>query len=90
MRYATLIPAVLFAQVTSAAATEVLLKARDQTTPNWAEALSKQFKGTIEKQVPGLNATILQIPANDVENLLKEAGTECPDHLRSPAAARGP
>ncbi len=26
----------------------------------------------------------------DVENLLEEAGTECPDHLRSPSVARGP
>jgi hypothetical protein len=49
MRYSTLIIGVLFAQIASADATEVLVKARDQTTANWADALSKQFNGTVER-----------------------------------------
>jgi hypothetical protein len=73
MRYSTLIIGVLFAQIASADATEVLVKARDQTTANWADALSKQFNGTVERQVPGLNAVILQIPTNNVENLVRAA-----------------
>ena len=73
MRYRSLIIGVLFAQIASADATEVLVKARDQTTANWAEALSKQFNGTVERQVPGLNAAILQIPTNNVENLVRAA-----------------
>ena len=73
MRYRLLIIGVLFAQIASAEATEVLVKARDQTTANWADALSKQFNGTVERQVPGLNAAILQIPTNNVENLVRAA-----------------
>ena len=73
MRYRALIIGVLFAQIASADATEVLVKARNQTTANWADALSKQFNGTVERQVPGLNAAILQIPTNNVENLVRAA-----------------
>ena len=62
MRYATLILAVLFGHVVSAEATEVLLKARDQATANWTQKLLKKFNATLEKQVPGLNAVIIEIP----------------------------
>ena len=43
MRYPALILGVLFSHLVSAEATEVLLKARDQTIANWAEEVSKQF-----------------------------------------------
>jgi hypothetical protein len=54
------------------------VKARNQTTANWADALSKQFNGSVERQVPGLNAAIFQIPTNNVENLVRAARGACP------------
>jgi len=62
MRYATLIFAVLLGYVVSAEATEVLLKARDQATTNWAKVISKRFKATVEKLIPGLNAVSFRSP----------------------------
>jgi len=73
MRYATLLLSLLFSHVVSAQATEVLLKARDQATANWAEEVSKQFNAAVEKQVPGLNAVILQVPTGNVANVVKSA-----------------
>lgn len=73
MRYATLIFAVLLGHVVSAEATEVLLKARDQATTNWAKVISKRFKATVEKLIPGLNAVILQVPAANVASFVKSA-----------------
>ena len=73
MRYATLIFAVLLGYVVSAEATEVLLKARDQATTNWAKVISKRFKATVEKLIPGLNAVILQVPAANVASFVKSA-----------------
>lgn len=73
MRYMTLILGILFGHVVSAEATEVLVKARDQATASWAEELSKQFHATVEKQVPGLNAVILQVPTGNVANVVKSA-----------------
>ena len=73
MRYATLIFAVLLGHVVSAEATEVLLKARDQATTNWAKVISKRFKATVEKLIPGLNAVILQVPAANVASFVTSA-----------------
>jgi transposase-like protein len=67
MRYPALILGVLFSHLASAEATEVFLKARDQTITNWAEEVSKQFNAKIKKHSPGLNAVILQVPAVNVE-----------------------
>ena len=66
MRYTMLIIGALFSHVVSAGATEVLLKARDQATANWAKEVSKKFHATVERLVPGLNAVILQVPAANV------------------------
>ena len=55
MRYPTLILGVLFSHLASAEATEVFLKARDQTIANWAEEVSKQFNAKIKKHIPGLD-----------------------------------
>jgi hypothetical protein len=68
-----LIFAVLLGHVVSAEATEVLLKARDQATTNWAKVISKRFKATVEKLIPGLNAVILQVPAANVASFVKSA-----------------
>ncbi|MGB6816011.1 MAG: hypothetical protein WBE29_03460, partial [Pseudolabrys sp.] len=65
--------AVLLGHVVSAEATEVLLKARDQATTNWAKVISKRFKATVEKLIPGLNAVILQVPAANVASFVKSA-----------------
>jgi peptidyl-Asp metalloendopeptidase len=73
MRHVTLILGVLFCHLVSAEATEVLLKARDQATANWAMEVSKNFHATLEKQIPGLNAVILRVPAAKVANLVKSA-----------------
>jgi hypothetical protein len=73
MRYTALILGILFGHVISAEATEVLLKARDRATANWAEEISKQFHATFEKRIPGLNAVILQVPTANVANLVKSA-----------------
>jgi peptidyl-Asp metalloendopeptidase len=73
MRYATLILAVFFGHVVSAAATEVLLKARDQATANWTQKLLKKFNATLEKKVPGLNAVIIEIPPAKVANVVRSA-----------------
>jgi transposase-like protein len=67
MRYPALILGVLFSHLASAEATEVFLKARDQTIANWAEEVSKQFNAKTKKHSPGLNAVILQVPAVNVE-----------------------
>jgi len=73
MRYPALILGVLFSHLVSAEATEVLLKARDQTIANWAEEVAKQFNAKVKKQIPGLNAVILQVPAVRAVGLLKSA-----------------
>ena len=73
MRYPALILGVLFSHLVSAEATEVLLKARDQTIANWAEEVSKQFNATVKKRIPGLNAVILQLSAVGAVRLLKSA-----------------
>ena len=73
MRYPALILGVLFSHLVSAEATEVLLKARDQTIVNWAEEVSKQFNAKVKKHIPGLNAIILQVPAARAVKLLRSA-----------------
>jgi hypothetical protein len=73
MRYPALILGVLLSHLVSAEATEVFLKARDQTVANWAEELSKRFNATVKKQIPALNAVILQLPAAFAVRLLKSA-----------------
>jgi hypothetical protein len=73
MRYVTLILGVLLGHVVSAEATDVLLKARDQATESWTQKVLKKFNATIEKQIPGLNAVIIKIPAAKVANVLKSA-----------------
>ena len=73
MRYPALILGVFFSHLVSAEATEVLLKARDQTIANWAAEVSKQFNAKVKKQIPGLNAVILQVPAGRAVGLLKSA-----------------
>ena len=73
MRYTTLILGVLLGHVVSAEATEVLLKARDQATTNWAKEVSKNFHARVERLIPGLNAVILQVPTANVANLVKSA-----------------
>jgi hypothetical protein len=73
MRYTTLILGVLFGHVVSAGATEVLLKARDQATANWAKEVSKNFRAEVERLIPGLNAVILRVPTANVANLVKSA-----------------
>jgi hypothetical protein len=73
MRYPALILGVFFSHLVSAEATEVLLKARDQTIANWAEEVAKQFNAKVKKQIPGLNAVILQVPAVKAVGLLKSA-----------------
>jgi peptidyl-Asp metalloendopeptidase len=73
MRYPALILGVLLSHLVSAEATEVFLKARDQTVANWAEEVSKRFNATVKKQIPGLNAVILQVPAAFAVRLLKSA-----------------
>ena len=73
MRYTALILCILFGHIISAEATEVLLKARDGATANWADEISKQFHATFKKRVPGLNAVILQVPTANVANLVKSA-----------------
>ena len=73
MRFAALILGFLFGHVVSAGATEVLLKARDQTTANWAKEISKKFHAIVGKQIPGLNAVILHVPTANVANLMKSA-----------------
>ena len=73
MRYTTLILGVFLGHVVSAEATEVLLKARDQATANWAKEVSKNFHARVERLIPGLNAVILQVPTANVANLVKSA-----------------
>ncbi len=73
MRYATLILAVLFSHVVSAGATEVLLKARDQATANWAKEISKNFHATVKRLIPGLNAVVLRVPAANVAKFVRSA-----------------
>jgi peptidyl-Asp metalloendopeptidase len=73
MRYPALILGVLLSHLVSAEATEVLLKARDQTIANWAEEVSKQFNAKVKKHIPGLNAIILQVPAARAVKLLRSA-----------------
>jgi Metallo-peptidase family M12 len=73
MRYTTLILGVFLGHVVSAEATEVLLKARDQATTNWAKEVSKNFHARVERLIPGLNAVILQVPTANVANLVKSA-----------------
>lgn len=80
MRYTALILGVLFSHVVSAGATEVLLKARDQATVNWAKEVSKKFHATVKRLIPGLNAVILRVPTASVENC--EVGTGKPGDLR--------
>ena len=52
MRYPALILGVLFSHLVSAEATEVLLKAREQTIANWAEEVSRQFNAKVKKRDP--------------------------------------
>ena len=73
MRYATFIFALLFGHIVSVEATEVLLKARDQATANWTQKLLKKFNATLEKQIPGLNAVIVEIPPAKVANVVRSA-----------------
>ncbi|MGA7683100.1 MAG: hypothetical protein WCA54_23245, partial [Pseudolabrys sp.] len=68
-----LILGVLLGHVVSAEATEVLLKARDQATENWAKEVSKSFHATAKKLISGLNAVILRVPSANVANLVKSA-----------------
>ena len=73
MRYTTLILVVLFGHVVSAGATEVFLKARDQVTAGWVKEVSKKFHAIVQRQIPGLNAVIFQVPTGNVANLVKSA-----------------
>jgi peptidyl-Asp metalloendopeptidase len=73
MRLATLILGVLFGYVVSAGATEVLLKARDQVTANWANEISQKFHAIVGKHIPGLNAVIVHVPTASVPNFVKAA-----------------
>ena len=73
MRYLAVILGVLLSHLVSAEATEVLLKAREQTIANWAQEVAKQFNARIKREIPGLNAVILQVPAAGAVRLLKSA-----------------
>jgi len=73
MRYPALILGVLLSHLVSAEATEVLLKAREQTIANWAQEVAKQFNARVKREIPGLNAVILQVPAAGAVRLLKSA-----------------
>ena len=81
MRYTALILGVLFSHVVSAGATEVLLKARDQATANWAKEVSKKFHATVKRLIPGLNAVILRVPTARCREFC-EVGTGKPGDLR--------
>ena len=73
MRYLAVILGVLLSHLVSAEATEVLLKARDQTIANWAQEVARQFNAKVKREIPGLNAVILQVPAAGAVRLLKSA-----------------
>ena len=73
MRYTILILGILFGHVVSAGATEVLLKARDQATANWAREVSKDFHATVKRLIPGLNAVVFRVPTAHVGNFVKSA-----------------
>jgi len=73
MRYLAVILGVLLSHLVSAEATEVLLKAREQTIANWAQEVARQFNAKVKREIPGLNAVILQVPAAGAVRLLKSA-----------------